>query len=142
MRKIHIQQGRKVNWKTNLKRNLYWTGILVLMIFILFNIKDKEKGELKQITSVSDQTNLSILFSSPEDDSKLLKLEKENYYLNMQLEMAKQKIEKGNDVQVKKVVPVLKGGLKGQEEIFYKRFENPEIAKYVMSVAVTESGCK
>ncbi len=76
MKKIHIQQGRKINWKTNLKRNMVWIGILILMMFMLFNIKEKEKGELKQFTSVSDQTNMKELSSSPQDDSKFLKLEK------------------------------------------------------------------
>lgn len=140
MRKLHIQQGRKIHWKTNLKRNMFWMGILILMVFMLFNIKEKEKGELKQFTSVSDQTNMKELSSSPQDDSKVLKLEKENYYLNMQLDLIKQKVEKGNDVQVKKIVSVLKGGLSGQEETFYKRFDE-KTAKLVMSVICAESGC-
>tara|TARA_R110000868_G_scaffold13557_3_gene63084 strand:- start:213 stop:776 length:564 start_codon:yes stop_codon:yes gene_type:complete len=60
-----------------------------------------------------------------------IRAKKDRYYEELKLEMIEQK----------KVKRILRGGLKGQEEKFLNGFESTRLAKYVMAVICSESGC-
>lgn len=139
MRKYKLpHETKKYGFREQLGRYAVIIAIAIIFVSVIEIYVNATGVEVKEVEQ-------GEIYPSKEGylNEKIIRLEKDLYFEKEKNKMAvnllnSNEVKKDNVWNGKRV---LKGDLKGSEEVFLKSFSNERIGLYVMSVICAESGC-